>query len=110
MQIQEPQSAVPLWTMVAVTGILAFYSMLITAAFVNYWVRNYCFPLLYVLFVLVHFSGYACCAYHKLTDTPHLRITVLLHPRYMCTPMLHPKRAETLDAVQVSSQASAVEC
>lgn len=35
-KIQEPQSAIPLWTMVAVTGVLAFYSMLITAAFINY--------------------------------------------------------------------------
>ncbi|KFQ55110.1 T-cell-specific surface glycoprotein CD28, partial [Nestor notabilis] len=40
MQIQEPQSAIPLWSMVAVTGVLAFYSMLVTAAFINYWQKS----------------------------------------------------------------------
>ncbi|XP_032866669.1 T-cell-specific surface glycoprotein CD28 isoform X2 [Tyto alba] len=37
IQTQEPQSAIPLWIMVSVTGVLAFYSMLITAVFINYW-------------------------------------------------------------------------
>ncbi|XP_015490581.1 T-cell-specific surface glycoprotein CD28 [Parus major] len=36
-QIQEPQSAIPLWILATVTGILALYSMLITAVFINYW-------------------------------------------------------------------------
>ncbi|NXT17377.1 CD28 protein, partial [Syrrhaptes paradoxus] len=39
-QIQEPQSAIPLWIMVAVIGVLAFYSMLITAVFINYWQKS----------------------------------------------------------------------
>ncbi|XP_014809729.1 PREDICTED: T-cell-specific surface glycoprotein CD28 [Calidris pugnax] len=40
IQTQEPQSAIPLWIMVAVTGVLAFYSMLITAVFINYWQKS----------------------------------------------------------------------
>ncbi|NXI26718.1 CD28 protein, partial [Sterrhoptilus dennistouni] len=36
-QIQEPQSEIPLWILATVTGILALYSMLITAVFINYW-------------------------------------------------------------------------
>lgn len=51
VQTQEPQSAISYWVMVAVTGLLAFYSILITAIFISYWVRNH-FPLLYMLFVL----------------------------------------------------------
>ncbi|NWI24636.1 CD28 protein, partial [Sula dactylatra] len=38
--LKEPQSAIPLWIMVAVTGVLAFYSMLITAVFINYWQKS----------------------------------------------------------------------
>ncbi|NXU53595.1 CD28 protein, partial [Turnix velox] len=37
---QEPHSAIPLWIMVAVTGVLAFYSMLITAVFIHYWQKS----------------------------------------------------------------------
>ncbi|KFP33666.1 T-cell-specific surface glycoprotein CD28, partial [Colius striatus] len=37
IQTQEPQSANLLWIMVSVSGVLAFYSMLITAVFVSYW-------------------------------------------------------------------------
>ncbi|KFQ86111.1 T-cell-specific surface glycoprotein CD28, partial [Phoenicopterus ruber ruber] len=40
IQTQEPQSAISLWIMVAVTGVLAFYSMLITAVFINYWQKS----------------------------------------------------------------------
>ncbi|NWI70928.1 CD28 protein, partial [Todus mexicanus] len=40
VQTQEPQSAIPLWIMVAMTGVLAFYSMLITAVFINYWQKS----------------------------------------------------------------------
>nr|XP_009944165.1 PREDICTED: T-cell-specific surface glycoprotein CD28 homolog [Opisthocomus hoazin] len=40
IQTQEPQSAISLWIMAAVTGVLAFYSMLITAVFINYWVSS----------------------------------------------------------------------
>nr|XP_030133491.1 T-cell-specific surface glycoprotein CD28 isoform X2 [Taeniopygia guttata] len=36
-QIQEPQSAIPLWILATVTGILALYSTLITAVSINYW-------------------------------------------------------------------------
>ncbi|NXY82230.1 CD28 protein, partial [Alcedo cyanopectus] len=39
-QTQEPQSAIPLWIMVAMTGVFAFYSMLITAVFINYWQKS----------------------------------------------------------------------
>jgi len=28
-------------------------------------------------------------------DRPHFRITVILHPSYICVPMLWPKRVET---------------
>ncbi|NXL84564.1 CD28 protein, partial [Alectura lathami] len=37
---QEPQSTVSYWVMVAVTGLLAFYSTLITAVFINYWQKS----------------------------------------------------------------------
>ncbi|KAF4796774.1 T-cell-specific surface glycoprotein CD28 like protein [Turdus rufiventris] len=37
-QIQEPPSAIPLWILSTVTGILALYSMLITAVCIKYWV------------------------------------------------------------------------
>ncbi|NXU87968.1 CD28 protein, partial [Xiphorhynchus elegans] len=40
IQIQEPQSAIPLWIMATATGVLAFYSMLITAVFINYWQKS----------------------------------------------------------------------
>ncbi|KAF1671357.1 CD28 protein, partial [Pygoscelis papua] len=40
IQTQEPQSAIPLWIMVTLTGVLAFYSMLITAVFINYWQKS----------------------------------------------------------------------
>ncbi|NXX20483.1 CD28 protein, partial [Podargus strigoides] len=40
IQTQEPQSAISLWIMVAVTGVLAVYSMLITAVFINYWQKS----------------------------------------------------------------------
>ncbi|NXN65894.1 CD28 protein, partial [Himantopus himantopus] len=40
IQTQEPQSAIPLWIMVAVTGVLTFYSTLITAVFINYWQKS----------------------------------------------------------------------
>ncbi|NXE34288.1 CD28 protein, partial [Ptilorrhoa leucosticta] len=40
IQIQEPQSAISLWILATVTGILAFYSMLITAVFINYWQKS----------------------------------------------------------------------
>ncbi|NXX38451.1 CD28 protein, partial [Tricholaema leucomelas] len=40
IEIQEPQAAVSLWIMVAMTGILALYSVLITAVFVNYWQKS----------------------------------------------------------------------
>ncbi|XP_067993891.1 T-cell-specific surface glycoprotein CD28 isoform X2 [Melanerpes formicivorus] len=40
VEIQEPQSAVSLWIIVAMTGILALYSMLITAVFINYWQKS----------------------------------------------------------------------
>ncbi|NXA48461.1 CD28 protein, partial [Nothocercus julius] len=40
MQIQEAQPANSYWIMVAVTGILAFYSTLITAVFINYWQKS----------------------------------------------------------------------
>ncbi|NXE07752.1 CD28 protein, partial [Lophotis ruficrista] len=40
IQTQEPPSAIPLWIMVAVTGVLAFYSMLITTVFINYWQKS----------------------------------------------------------------------
>ncbi|XP_025957658.1 T-cell-specific surface glycoprotein CD28 [Dromaius novaehollandiae] len=40
IQIQEPQSASSYWIMVAVTGVLAFYSTLITAVFINYWQKS----------------------------------------------------------------------
>ncbi|KFQ28246.1 T-cell-specific surface glycoprotein CD28, partial [Merops nubicus] len=40
IQTQEPQSAIPLWIMVAMTGVLAFYSVLITAVFINYWQKS----------------------------------------------------------------------
>ncbi|XP_063197423.1 T-cell-specific surface glycoprotein CD28 isoform X2 [Chroicocephalus ridibundus] len=43
IQIQ-PQSEIPLWIMVAVTGVLAFYSMLITAVFINYWFSHFSSP------------------------------------------------------------------
>ncbi|XP_023787299.1 T-cell-specific surface glycoprotein CD28 isoform X3 [Cyanistes caeruleus] len=39
-QIQEPQSAIPLWILAIVTGILALYSMLITAVLINYWAMH----------------------------------------------------------------------
>ncbi|NXY62057.1 CD28 protein, partial [Callaeas wilsoni] len=39
-QIQEPQSEIPLWILATVTGILALYSMLITAVFINYWQKS----------------------------------------------------------------------
>ncbi|NXU08155.1 CD28 protein, partial [Pardalotus punctatus] len=39
-QTQEPQSAIPLWILATVTGILALYSMLITAIFINYWQKS----------------------------------------------------------------------
>ncbi|NXM30503.1 CD28 protein, partial [Oxyruncus cristatus] len=32
--------AIPLWIMATVTGFLAFYSMLITAVFINYWQKS----------------------------------------------------------------------
>ncbi|KAM9380321.1 T-cell-specific surface glycoprotein CD28 [Phaethornis superciliosus] len=37
VQTQEVQPGIPLWIMVTVTGVLGFYSMLVTAVFVNYW-------------------------------------------------------------------------
>ncbi|NWR72381.1 CD28 protein, partial [Centropus unirufus] len=40
MQMQEPQSAIPLWIMVAVIGVLTFYSMLITTVFIIYWQKS----------------------------------------------------------------------
>ncbi|NXX75492.1 CD28 protein, partial [Urocolius indicus] len=40
IQTQEPQSASLLWIMVAVSGVLAFYSTLITAVFVSYWQKS----------------------------------------------------------------------
>ncbi|NXH17956.1 CD28 protein, partial [Bucco capensis] len=40
VQTQEPQSAIPLWIMTAMTGVLALYSMLITAVFINYWQKS----------------------------------------------------------------------
>ncbi|XP_064574333.1 T-cell-specific surface glycoprotein CD28 isoform X1 [Zonotrichia leucophrys gambelii] len=70
IQIQEPQSTIPLWILATVTGILALYSMLITAGFFNYWYR----------------------------------MTVFLHPSYVCTPMVYPNRAETPDALQQKSK------
>ncbi|XP_002187875.1 T-cell-specific surface glycoprotein CD28 [Taeniopygia guttata] len=39
-QIQEPQSAIPLWILATVTGILALYSTLITAVSINYWQKS----------------------------------------------------------------------
>ncbi|XP_050196069.1 T-cell-specific surface glycoprotein CD28 isoform X1 [Myiozetetes cayanensis] len=40
IQIKEPLPAIPLWIMPTVTGVLAFYSMLITAVFINYWQKS----------------------------------------------------------------------
>ncbi|NXK38319.1 CD28 protein, partial [Piprites chloris] len=40
IQTQEPLPAIPLWIMPTVTGVLAFYSMLITAVFINYWQKS----------------------------------------------------------------------
>ncbi|KAM9189199.1 T-cell-specific surface glycoprotein CD28 [Mergus octosetaceus] len=40
VQTQEPQSAISYWVMVAVTGLLAFYSILITAIFISYWQKS----------------------------------------------------------------------
>ncbi|XP_005504073.2 T-cell-specific surface glycoprotein CD28 [Columba livia] len=40
IQIQEPQSTIPLWIMVTMTGVLGFYSMLITAVFIDYWQKS----------------------------------------------------------------------
>ncbi|NXP23371.1 CD28 protein, partial [Scytalopus superciliaris] len=40
IQTQEPQSAITLWIMATVTGVLAFYSMLITAGFIYYWQKS----------------------------------------------------------------------
>ncbi|XP_063017457.1 T-cell-specific surface glycoprotein CD28 isoform X1 [Melospiza melodia melodia] len=40
IQIQQPQSTMPLWILATVTGILALYSMLITAGFFNYWQKS----------------------------------------------------------------------
>ncbi|XP_032548898.1 T-cell-specific surface glycoprotein CD28 [Chiroxiphia lanceolata] len=40
IRTQEPVSAIPLWIMATVTGVLAFYSMLITAVFINYWQKS----------------------------------------------------------------------
>ncbi|KFO98345.1 T-cell-specific surface glycoprotein CD28, partial [Calypte anna] len=37
VQTQEVQPGIPLWIMVTVTGVLGFYSMLVTAVFINYW-------------------------------------------------------------------------
>ncbi|XP_009686923.1 T-cell-specific surface glycoprotein CD28 [Struthio camelus] len=39
-QMQESQSTSSYWIMVAVTGVLAFYSTLITAVFINYWQKS----------------------------------------------------------------------
>ncbi|NXO05236.1 CD28 protein, partial [Rhinopomastus cyanomelas] len=40
IQTQEPQSAILLWIMVAMTAVLALYSMLITTVFINYWQKS----------------------------------------------------------------------
>ncbi|KFP87126.1 T-cell-specific surface glycoprotein CD28, partial [Acanthisitta chloris] len=40
IQTQEPQSAIPLWIMATVTGVLTFYSMLVTGVFINYWQKS----------------------------------------------------------------------
>ncbi|NXA41035.1 CD28 protein, partial [Eudromia elegans] len=40
IQIQEAPPANSYWIMVAVTGVLAFYSTLITAVFINYWQKS----------------------------------------------------------------------
>ncbi|KAF2987468.1 hypothetical protein EK904_002509 [Melospiza melodia maxima] len=82
IQIQQPQSTMPLWILATVTGILALYSMLITAGFFNYWA------------ILAMFT----------TNSPiplQYRTTVFLHPSYVCTPMVYPNRAETPDALQI---------
>lgn len=58
IQTQEPESATSYWVMVALTGLLGFYSMLVTAVFIIYRVRNY-YPLLYVLCPHVLFISHA---------------------------------------------------
>ncbi|KAL2302447.1 hypothetical protein Nmel_009876 [Mimus melanotis] len=84
-QIQEPRSAIPLWILGTVTGILALYSMLITAVCINYW------------------SILAMFAINSLIPLQY-RMTTFLHPSYVCIPMVYPKRAETPDALQQKSK------
>ncbi|NWU75546.1 CD28 protein, partial [Onychorhynchus coronatus] len=40
IQIQEALPSIPLWIMATATGVIAFYSMLITAVFINYWQKS----------------------------------------------------------------------
>jgi len=103
IQTQEPQSAISLWIMAAVTGVLAFYSMLITAVFINYWVRNYYFPLLCVLFVPSSFLRLylPCLPMTDLTSGSQLFFT----PAIYAYPCYGPKELKH----QVGSQASAVD-